>query len=91
MGWWGGGERAATGEAACVCACARVSVCVCVCVCVPGFGVVLAKTCVAWFWARFGDDLRCLVSGLFWLRFALPDLSIVLPKIFVAWFRDCVG
>ena len=75
--------------------CARVRVClcvcVCVCVCVPGFGVVLAKTCVAWFWARFGDDLRCLVSGLFWLRFALPGLSIVLPKIFVAWFRDCVG
>ena len=67
MGWWGGGERAATGEAACVCACARVSVCVCVCVCVClvsglfwlklallGFGLVLAMICVAWFRVCFG-------------------------------------
>ena len=75
----------------CVRVCVRVYACACACVLQTSFGVVLAKTCVAWFWARFGDDLRCLVSGLFWLRFALPGLSIVLAKICVAWFRGCVG
>ena len=69
----------------------------------PGFGVVLAKICVAWPQAYFDSYLRCLVSGLCWLRCALPTFEmiwvifalhgfgVVLDKMCAAWLRACSG